>query len=61
MVKDKINVTVHPSEILAIRGTPEKIGEGRSAIVKLINYDVTYRIMKAKKNLTKTATVRLVM
>ena len=61
MVKDKINVTVHPSEIQAIRGTPEKIGEGRSAIVKLINYDVTFRIMKAKRNLTKTATVRLVM
>ena len=61
MIRDNINVTVDPSEILAIRGTPEKIGEARSSIVKLINYDVTYITMKAKKNLTKTATVRLVM
>ena len=61
MIRDNINVTVDQSEIQAIRGTSEKIGEGRSAIVKLINYDVTFRIMKAKKNLTKTATLRLVM
>jgi hypothetical protein len=27
MIRDNINVTVDPSEILAIRGTPEKIGE----------------------------------
>ena len=61
MIRDNINVTDDPSEILAIRGTPDKIGEARSAIVKLINYDVTYSFMKGKKNLTKTATVRLVM
>ena len=60
IVKDKLNVKVAPSEIQAIHRIPGKIGEAKPLIVKLINSEVTYSIMKAKKNLPKKETVRLV-
>ena len=60
IVKGKLNVKVAPSEIQAIHRIPGKIGEAKPVIVKLINFEVTYSIMKAKKNLPKKETVRLV-
>ena len=60
IVKDKLNVKVDPSEIQAIHRIPGKIGEARPVIVKLVNSEVKYRIMRAKKNLPKKETVRLV-
>jgi hypothetical protein len=52
-VKDKLNVKVDSSEIQAIHRIPGKIGEARPVIVKLVNSEVKYRIMRAKKNLPK--------
>ena len=60
IVKDKLNVKVDPSEIQAIHRIPGKIGETRPVIVKLVNSEVKYRIMRAKKNLSKKETKRLV-
>ena len=60
IVKDKLNVKVDSSEIQAIHRIPGKIGEARPVIVKLVNSEVKYRIMRAKKNLPKKETVRLV-
>ena len=60
IVKDKLNVKVDPSEIQAIHRIPGKISEARPVIVKLVNSEVKYRIMRAKKNLPKKETVRLV-
>jgi hypothetical protein len=57
IVKDKLNVKVDPSEIQAIHRIPGKIGEARPVIVKLVNSEVKYRIMRAKKNLPKKETV----
>ena len=59
-VKDKLNVKVDPSEIQAIHRIPGKIGETRPVIVKLVNSEVKYRIMRAKKSLPKKETERLV-
>ena len=53
-------VKVDSSEIQAIHRIPGKIGEARPVIVKLVNSEVKYRIMRAKKNLPKKETVRLV-
>jgi uncharacterized protein YpuA (DUF1002 family) len=47
-VKDKLNVKVDPSEIQAIHRIPGKIGEARPVIVKLVNSEVKYRIMRAR-------------
>ena len=60
IVKDKLNVKVDSVEIQAIHRIPGKIGESRPVIVKLVNSKVKYRIMRAKKNLPKKETVRLV-
>ena len=60
IVKDKLNVKVAPSEIQAIHRIPGKIGETRPVIVKLVNSEVKYRIMRAKQNLPKKETKRLV-
>jgi hypothetical protein len=59
IVKDKLNVKVDSSEIQAIHRIPGKIGEARPVIVKLVNSEMKYRIMRAKKNLSKKETVRL--
>ena len=59
IVKDKLNVKVDPSEIQAIHRIPGKIGEARPVIVKLVNSEVKYRIMRAKKNLPKKETVNI--
>ena len=59
--EDKQNVKVDPSENQAIHRIPGKIGEARPVIVKLVNSEVKYRIMRAKKNLPKKETVRLLM
>jgi hypothetical protein len=60
IVKDKLNVKVDSVEIQAIHRIPGKIGESRPVIVKLVNSKVKYRIMRAKKNLPKRETGRLV-
>jgi len=60
IVNDKLNVKVDPSEIQAVYRIPGKIGDARHVIVKLVNSEVKYRIMRAKKNLTKKETVILV-
>jgi MinD-like ATPase involved in chromosome partitioning or flagellar assembly len=60
IVKDKLNVKVDPSEIQAIYRIRGKIGEARPVIVKLVNSEVKYRIMRAKENLPKKENVRLV-
>ena len=59
IVKDKLNVKVDSSEIQAIHRIPGKIGEARPVIVKLVNSEVKYRIMRAKKNLPKKETVNI--
>jgi hypothetical protein len=56
IVKDKLNVKVDPSEIQAIYRIRGKIGE----VMKLVNSEVKYRIMRAKENLPKKENVRLV-
>ena len=60
IVKDKLNVKVDSVEIQAIHRIPGKIGESRPVIVKLVNSEVKYRIMRAKKNLPKKQTERMV-
>jgi MinD-like ATPase involved in chromosome partitioning or flagellar assembly len=60
IVKDKLNVKVDPPEIQAIYRIRGKIGEARPVIVKLVNSEVKYRIMRAKENLSKKENVRLV-
>lgn len=52
ILKDKLKVTVDPSEIQVKHMIPEMIGDARPVIVKLINY-VKYRIMKVRKTLLK--------
>jgi hypothetical protein len=59
IVKDKLNVKVDQRSKLYIY-IPGKIGEARPVMVKLVNSEVKYRIMRAKKNLPKKETVRLV-
>jgi hypothetical protein len=59
-VKDKLNVKVDPSEIQAIYRIRGNIGEARPVIMKLVNSEVKYRIMRAKENLPKKENVRLV-
>ena len=53
IVKDKLNVTVVPSEIQAIHRIPGKDDGPRPILVKVANSEVKYRIMKEKKNLPK--------
>jgi hypothetical protein len=60
IVKDKLNVKVDPPEIQAIYRIRGKIGEARPVIVKLVNSEVKYRIIRGKKNLRKNEIVRLV-
>ena len=60
IVKDKLNVKVDPPEIQAIYRIRGKIGEARPVIVKLVNSEVKYRIMRGKKNLRKKENARLV-
>jgi hypothetical protein len=55
-----VNVKVDPPEIKAIYRIRGKIGEARPVIVKLVNSEVKYRIIRGKKNLRKNENVRLV-
>jgi hypothetical protein len=48
-------VHINPEQIRI----PGKIGEARPVIVKLVNSEVKYRIMRAKKNLPKKETVNI--
>ena len=59
IVKDKLDVRIEPSEIQAIHRIPGKDGEIRPVIVKLVNSEVKYRIMKEKKKLPKEPEGRL--
>ncbi|CAG2191782.1 unnamed protein product [Mytilus edulis] len=49
IVKDTLKITIRPDEIQAIHRIPGKQGEHRPFIVKLINSEVKYRIMREKK------------
>ncbi|CAC5382884.1 unnamed protein product [Mytilus coruscus] len=58
--KFNIKVTIRPEEIQAIHRIPGKQGEHRPVIVKLLNSEVKYRIMREKINMPKQYTFRLV-
>ncbi|VDI46843.1 Hypothetical predicted protein [Mytilus galloprovincialis] len=60
IVKDTLKVTIRPDEIQAIHRIPGKQGEHRPVIVKILNSEVKYRIMREKKNMPKQCTFRLV-
>ncbi|CAG2234576.1 unnamed protein product [Mytilus edulis] len=60
IVKDTLKVNIRPDEIQAIHRIPGKQGQHRPVIVKLLNSEVKYRIMREKKNMPKQCTFRLV-
>ena len=60
ITKEKLKVTVKPEEIQAIHRIPGKNREHRPVLVKLINSEVKYRVMKEKKNLSPECTFKLV-
>ena len=53
IAKQKLNVTISPSDIQAIHRIPGKSGQPKPVIVKMINSEVKSKIMRLKKNLPK--------